>query len=49
MQGKLKHWSSVFAKAFQSRNFEEAKTSIQRMTYYERVIDEAKKKLWYGC
>ncbi|XP_028784882.1 iron-sulfur cluster co-chaperone protein HscB homolog [Neltuma alba] len=45
MQEKLKHWSNVFADAFQSRNFEEAKSSIQRMTYYERVTDEVAKKL----
>ncbi|KAK4272658.1 hypothetical protein QN277_021179 [Acacia crassicarpa] len=45
MQEKVKHWSNVFANAFQSRNFEEAKSSIQRMTYYERVTDAAAKKL----
>ncbi|KAF7804214.1 Iron-sulfur cluster co-chaperone protein HscB, mitochondrial [Senna tora] len=45
MQEKLKHWSNAFAKAFESRNFDEAKSSIQRMTYYERVIDEIVKKL----
>lgn len=45
MQEKLRHWSTVFANAFKSRNFEEAKSSIQRMTYYERVTDEVAKKL----
>lgn len=47
MQEKLKHWSNAFANAFENRNFEEAKSSIQRMTYYERVIDEVVKKIWY--
>ncbi|XP_057506773.1 iron-sulfur cluster co-chaperone protein HscB homolog isoform X6 [Actinidia eriantha] len=45
MQDKLEHWSRSFATAFQSRNFEEARTSIQRMTYYKRVNEEIVKKL----
>ncbi|KAI4300601.1 hypothetical protein L6164_033958 [Bauhinia variegata] len=45
MQDKLKHLSDSFDNAFQSRSFEEAKTTIQRMTYYERVIEEVVKKL----
>ncbi|KAK9921506.1 hypothetical protein M0R45_030015 [Rubus argutus] len=45
MQEKLKQWSNSFAKAFQSRNFEEAVKAIRRMTYYERVNEEIVKKL----
>ncbi|XP_019443103.1 PREDICTED: iron-sulfur cluster co-chaperone protein HscB, mitochondrial-like [Lupinus angustifolius] len=45
MQEKMKNWSTTFADAFQSQNFEEAKTSIQRMTYYSRVMEEVVKKL----
>ncbi|PSS01637.1 Iron-sulfur cluster co-chaperone protein [Actinidia chinensis var. chinensis] len=45
VQDKLKHWSGSFATAFQSRNFEEARTSIQKMTYYKRVNEEIVKKL----
>ncbi|KAL1331807.1 iron-sulfur cluster co-chaperone protein HscB, mitochondrial [Arachis ipaensis] len=45
MEENLKSWSNTFATAFQSRNFEEAKDSIRRMTYYSRVIDEVVKKL----
>ncbi|CAM8994349.1 unnamed protein product [Rhodiola kirilowii] len=35
MQEKLKHWAECFARAFQDQNLEVAKSSIQRMTYYE--------------
>ncbi|KAL4395502.1 hypothetical protein AHAS_Ahas02G0258400 [Arachis hypogaea] len=45
MEENLRSWSNTFATAFQSRNFEEAKDSIRRMTYYSRVIDEVVKKL----
>ncbi|KAK7268139.1 hypothetical protein RIF29_20826 [Crotalaria pallida] len=45
MQEKMQNWSNAFANAFQSQNFEEAKTAIQRMTYYSRVIEEVVKKL----
>ncbi|KAE9612448.1 hypothetical protein Lal_00039777 [Lupinus albus] len=45
MQEKMQIWSTAFVDAFQSQNFEEAKTSIQRMTYYSRVIEEVVKKL----
>ncbi|KAK9906060.1 hypothetical protein M0R45_000070 [Rubus argutus] len=45
MQEKLKQWSNSFAKAFQSRNFEEAVRAIRRMTYYERVNEDIVKKL----
>ncbi|CAM8991102.1 unnamed protein product [Rhodiola kirilowii] len=45
MQEKLKHWAECFARAFQDRNFEEAKSSIHRMTYYERVNKEIVKML----
>ncbi|CAM8987485.1 unnamed protein product [Rhodiola kirilowii] len=42
---KLKHWAECFARAFQDQNFEEAKSSIHRMTYYERVNKEIVKML----
>lgn len=45
MQEKLTHWSNAFAKALQNRSFDEAVSSIQRMTYYERVKEEITKKL----
>ncbi|XP_061360846.1 iron-sulfur cluster co-chaperone protein HscB homolog [Gastrolobium bilobum] len=45
MQEKLENWSNALADAFQSRNFEEAKIAIRRMTYYSRAIDEVIKKL----
>lgn len=45
MREKLKHWSKCFADAFQSKKYEEALTSIQRMTYYKRVNEEIVKKL----
>ncbi|KAJ7971345.1 iron-sulfur cluster co-chaperone protein HscB, mitochondrial [Quillaja saponaria] len=45
MQEKLKEWSDYFANAYQNGNFEEAKTSIRRMTYYDRVMEEIVKKL----
>ncbi|XP_034692625.1 iron-sulfur cluster co-chaperone protein HscB homolog isoform X2 [Vitis riparia] len=45
VQEKLKHWSQSFSNAFQSRKFEEAVISVQRMTYYIRVNDEIMKKL----
>ncbi|KAK7273237.1 hypothetical protein RIF29_14286 [Crotalaria pallida] len=45
MQEKMQNWSNTFANAFQSQNFEEAKTAIQRMTYYSRVTEEVVKKL----
>ncbi|CAM8991099.1 unnamed protein product [Rhodiola kirilowii] len=45
MQEKLKHWAECFARAFQDQNFEEAKSSIHRMTYYERVNKEIVKML----
>ncbi|XP_057974948.1 iron-sulfur cluster co-chaperone protein HscB homolog [Malania oleifera] len=45
IQEKLQFWSKSFSNAFQRRNFEEAQTSIQRMTYYDRVNDEIVKKL----
>ncbi|BBH07548.1 DNAJ heat shock N-terminal domain-containing protein, partial [Prunus dulcis] len=45
MQEKLKHWSSSFANAFQSRNFDEALKAIRRMTYYQRVKETIVKKL----
>ncbi|XP_022935463.1 uncharacterized protein LOC111442330 [Cucurbita moschata] len=45
MQEKLNHWSNTFAKALRNRNFDDAISSIQRMTYYERVKEEITKKL----
>ncbi|CAM8987493.1 unnamed protein product [Rhodiola kirilowii] len=45
MKEKLKHWAECFARAFQDQNFEVAKSSIQRMTYYERVNKEIVKRL----
>ncbi|KAL0555254.1 hypothetical protein IC582_009195 [Cucumis melo] len=45
MQEKLNHWSNTFAKALRNRNFNDAVSSIQRMTYYERVKEEITKKL----
>ncbi|XP_043702902.1 iron-sulfur cluster co-chaperone protein HscB homolog [Telopea speciosissima] len=45
MQDKLESWSKSFGDAFKNRKFEEAITSTQRMTYYERVKEEIMKKL----
>ncbi|XVE96249.1 hypothetical protein REPUB_Repub02eG0205200 [Reevesia pubescens] len=45
MKDKLKESSSSFANAYQSRNFDEAVTCIQRMTYYQRASEEIVKKL----
>lgn len=45
MQEKLIHWSNTFAKALRNRNFNDAVSSVQRMTYYERVKEEITKKL----
>lgn len=45
MQQKLRHWSDSFANAFRSKNYDEALSSIQRMTYYDRVNEEIVKKL----
>ncbi|KAK7262256.1 hypothetical protein RJT34_29821 [Clitoria ternatea] len=45
MQEKLQNWSNAFGHALQSRNFEDARMAVRRMTYYSRVIDEVVKKL----
>lgn len=45
IQKQLEHWSKSFADAFQSRKYEEAISSIQRMTYYKRANEEIIKKL----
>ncbi|KAM7461527.1 hypothetical protein LguiA_029648 [Lonicera macranthoides] len=45
MDEKLRHWSNSFANAFQRQQYEEARTCIQRMTYYQRVNEEIVKKL----
>lgn len=44
-QEKLNHWSESFANAFRSKQYGEARTSIQRMIYYKRVNEEIVKKL----
>lgn len=45
MQKELENWSRVFTDAFQSRKYDKALASIQRMTYYKRAIEEVIKKL----
>ncbi|KAF8396348.1 hypothetical protein HHK36_017965 [Tetracentron sinense] len=45
IQGKFECWFESFGKALQNRKFEDAVTSIQRMTYYERANEEIVKKL----
>ncbi|XP_068655169.1 iron-sulfur cluster co-chaperone protein HscB homolog [Aristolochia californica] len=45
IQQKFKAWSNAFGDAINIRDFESAKTSIQRMTYYERATEEILKKL----
>ncbi|XP_022766927.1 iron-sulfur cluster co-chaperone protein HscB, mitochondrial [Durio zibethinus] len=45
MKEKLEESSNSFANAYQSRNFDEAVTCIQRMTYYQRASEEITKKL----
>ncbi|XP_010263086.1 PREDICTED: uncharacterized protein LOC104601455 [Nelumbo nucifera] len=45
MQGKLESWFKSFANAFKNQEYEAAVTSIQRMTYYERVKEEILKKM----
>ncbi|KAJ8630927.1 hypothetical protein MRB53_024250 [Persea americana] len=45
VQRKLENWSNSFGTALKKREFESAATSIQRMTYYERVLEEIVKKL----
>jgi len=45
IQSKLENWTNSFAKALNSRNFEDAKNSIRRMKYYEKAIQEVVKKL----
>ncbi|XP_021289792.1 iron-sulfur cluster co-chaperone protein HscB, mitochondrial isoform X2 [Herrania umbratica] len=45
MKEKLEGSSSSFANAYRSRNFDEAVTCIQRMTYYQRANEEILKKL----
>ncbi|KAK9110295.1 hypothetical protein Sjap_018355 [Stephania japonica] len=44
-QESLDHWSKSFENAFKKRKFEEAITSIQRMTYYSRINEEIMRKL----
>ncbi|CAN0879296.1 Iron-sulfur cluster co-chaperone protein HscB homolog [Linum grandiflorum] len=45
LEEKLQVWSKSFANAFTSKNFEEAKDCIRRMTYYDRAIEEIVKRL----
>uniref|UniRef100_A0A7N0ZRC7 J domain-containing protein n=1 Tax=Kalanchoe fedtschenkoi TaxID=63787 RepID=A0A7N0ZRC7_KALFE len=45
IQEKLKHWAKSFSNAIRHQDFEEAKISIQRMTYYDRVNKEIVKRL----
>ncbi|KAI3991345.1 hypothetical protein MKX01_034664 [Papaver californicum] len=45
VQEKLEVWSKSFESAFNKKKFEDAVTSIQRMTYYDRINDEIVKKL----
>ncbi|KAK9131253.1 hypothetical protein Sjap_011740 [Stephania japonica] len=45
VKGSLDHWSKSFENAFKKRKFEEAITSIQRMTYYSRINEEIMRKL----
>ncbi|KAI3953159.1 hypothetical protein MKW92_011006 [Papaver armeniacum] len=45
VQEKLEIWSNSFGSAFDKKNFEDAVTSIQRMTYYDRINEEIVKKL----
>ncbi|KAK1287050.1 hypothetical protein QJS10_CPB19g01291 [Acorus calamus] len=45
IEHKLEAWSNSFSKSFKDRDFEGSIVSIQRMTYYERAIEEAIKKL----
>lgn len=45
IRGELEYWSRSFGAAFKSRNYDEAVTSIRRMTYYMRAIEEIVKKL----
>ncbi|KAI3870308.1 hypothetical protein MKX03_029697 [Papaver bracteatum] len=45
VQENLEIWSKSFESAFNKKKFEDAVTSIQRMTYYDRINDEIVKKL----
>ncbi|XWS56096.1 hypothetical protein CRYUN_Cryun09bG0057100 [Craigia yunnanensis] len=45
MKEKLEESYNSFANAYRSRNFDEAVTCIQRMTYYQRASEEILKKL----
>ncbi|KAE8657774.1 Detected protein of confused Function [Hibiscus syriacus] len=45
MKEKLEETSGSFADAFRRRNFDEAVTCMQRMTYYQRASEEILKKL----
>lgn len=45
VQEKLDIWSESFENAFRNKNFEDAISSIERMTYYHRINEEIVKKL----
>ncbi|PIA42039.1 hypothetical protein AQUCO_02100110v1 [Aquilegia coerulea] len=42
---KMEVWSKYFENAFKNRNFDDAISSTQRMTYYHRINEEIIKKL----
>ncbi|CAN6452858.1 unnamed protein product [Victoria cruziana] len=45
IEAKLERCRNLFRDAFMSREFEDAVKSIQKMTYYERAVEEIVKKL----
>ncbi|XP_073134340.1 iron-sulfur cluster co-chaperone protein HscB homolog [Henckelia pumila] len=45
LQEKLQYWSNSFEDAFRSTQYEDALSSIRRMTYYKRANEEIIKKL----
>ncbi|XP_078429746.1 DNAJ heat shock N-terminal domain-containing protein [Wolffia australiana] len=42
---KMELWSTFFGGAFKNRQFKDAAMAIQRMTYYQRAVEEIIKKL----
>ncbi|XP_073290399.1 iron-sulfur cluster co-chaperone protein HscB homolog [Primulina huaijiensis] len=45
LQEKLQYWSNSFEDALRSKKYEDAHSSIRRMTYYKRANEEIIKKL----
>ncbi|KAL6555848.1 hypothetical protein OROHE_007122 [Orobanche hederae] len=45
LQEKLRFWSHSFEDAYLSKKFEDALSSIRRMTYYRRANEEIAKKV----